>query len=220
MWDDSALSATTQDSFMSYSTGLIANCTSLESAHVDHRERSSMLTTSITDLSQEFQLHSLQPQPLLPSAIGSLEISSSRPTYIARKSSTSMHRPNQKKQHRPSPIRRQSSSAKISKLMALAQGLEISGYDAPLDSILQDESIPHLQIDTSSLCAHGDPLSIPFSMPSQRELERQGIVSCSHHHSTGKGSQEYDPGKTSAGQRLVQKDIRVRTKWRGDIPGR
>ena len=218
MLNDSALSATAQDSFMSYDTVLTADYTSLKSSKVDHRERPSLLTSSITELSQKLQLHSLQPQPLILPTKALSTTTSSRPTYLERKRSTTTHKHNQKRQHKPSLIRRQSSSAKISRLMALAQGLEISGYDALQDSLLQDESIPPLQIQTSYSSAHVDPLSMSSSMSSQRELESQGMMSSTHYHGVSGGSRPLGSGERAAAQKLVRKDIRLRTKWRGNPP--
>ena len=221
MWDDSALSEPIQDRFVSCNTSLMASSASPGSTNINHRERSSPLTSSITEITQEFQLHSLQPQPLIQPAKVSLITASSRPTYLARKPSATMHKSNQKRQHRPSPIRRQSSSAKISRLMALAQGLESSGYGAPLDRILQDKSGSPQQIQPSSPSAHFDPLQITSSTPGRGELESQDIISSPHRHTSqvDKGSTRLDSGETPAGQRLVQKDIRLRTKWRGSTPG-
>ena len=221
MWDDSALSEPIQDPFVSCDTSLMANCNPIGPTDINYRKKSSPLTSSVTELTQEFQLHSLQPQPLVLSTKSSLTTAPSRPIHLARKPSTSMHKPNQKRQHRPSLIRRQSSAAKISKLMALAQGLESSGYDAcrARDYMPENESIPPQQIQPSSASAHVDPLSISSVMPSQRELESQGIMSSSHHRKMEKKSRLLGSVETSTGKGLVQKDIRLRTKWRGNTSG-
>ena len=219
MWDNSALSTNIQDHFMSYKPSLMAK-SSLASSSVNKKERSSLLSTSITELSQEFQLHSLQPQPLVLSTKDSLKTPPSRPTYLARKRSSTMQKANQKRQQRPSPIRRQSSSAKVSRLIALAHGIENSGYDALPDSMLKDQSTPPpLQIQQSSPSAHVDPLPISSLNPSQREFESQGIISGAHYDRAGEGPRHLDSGETPAGQRLVQKNIRLRTKWRGNTSG-
>ena len=186
----------------------------------DLKDQSVPTTCSILELSEQLQLHSLQPQPTTvfprepPAAI-----QRSVPTYTRRMRSASPNNFNQKRQHRQALVRGQCSSANLSRLMALAQGIETSSYDASEDPLLHDtEPSPPHHIHTSPPFAQ-PTLTTPH-ISDECEPHNQGLTAGPLEHKAGKGPRPYISGDALAGQTLVHKDIRLRTKWRPSTSSR
>lgn len=179
----------------------------------DLKERPLPTTCSISELSERFRPHSLQPQPPAPIPPGPFLTERRIATHARRKRCASPNNSNRKGQHRQALVRRQCSSANLSRLMALARVLETPSYDASEDALLQDrESFPQHQIHSTS-CFAQPTLNSP---PESNECKPQilGITAGPHQHTAGKGPRHYNSRDALASPKLVHKDIRLRTKWR------
>lgn len=170
---------------------------------------------SITELSQHFQLHSLQAHPLsFPTRSGNNPLQSLHPLSQHERLTTTAHF-NQRRKQRQTLTRRQCSSANLSRLSSLAQDLATLGCDASSTPLSDTNgSLPPLQIHQrpASVSSYNKTTSLSNSDSEYCTSEPQTPTTSRPQFKVGKCLTHSVSKESLARQRLVYKDVRIRTK--------
>lgn len=170
---------------------------------------------SITELSQHFQIQSLQAQPpSFPAQSMNFPPQSFSPLSQRERLTTTAHF-NQRRKQRQILTRRQCFSANLPRLSSLAQDLATFGYDAsPTPPSDTNDSLPPLQIHEQPASGLDHITTTSVSTPDSEccTSESQTPTASRPQFKVGKRLAHSISKESLARQRLVYKDVRIRTK--------
>lgn len=188
----------------------------------DHSTSSSDITGSIAELSRHFQVHSLHSRHRFISTTSQPPPLQNLPLIPRREGFVTTNPYDQRRRLRQTLIRRQCSPANLSRLSALVQNVNRSHNDTYVVATPKDRGcIPPLQvhqINPSSL-DHISPTLTSSGSSEDYELESQIFTASRPRYKVGKSLTHDLSKKGLARQRLVHKDVRLRTKRRSTTPG-
>ena len=170
---------------------------------------------SITELSQHFQLQSLQAQPL-SSPTQSMNIPPQHlPPLSQRERLMTTAHFNQRRRQRQALTRRQCFSANLPRLSSLAQDSATYGYDASSIPLLDtNDPLPPLQIHEQPASGLDRITTTLVSIPDSEYCtpESRTPTASRPQFKVGKRLAHSVSKESLARQRLVYKDVRIRTK--------
>ena len=172
----------------------------------DPIERSSC---SITNLSQQFQLHSLETraQPVYPHSPP--PIASSHIALSLRDSTTDTNQFDRRRQQRQYFVRRQCSSKDLARLAALIENTETSDQ-CPSNIGPQDgDGLPPIQIHSKTTPSSDQE---PPTDPKAYDLDLRKYTNNGNQTKIGKQLAHRISREGLARQRLVHRDVRLRTR--------